>query len=126
MSIPITDKLKPSGIGGFALMDAEDVEMPDGSRLSEFTSGSYPIVEGVPEVQPEKFYDFGTVDSMTVTLQEKNDGIAHEYCFEFVAAEGFTELKITPEIRWYIEPRIIPGLTHQVSIVRNVGVMIVA
>lgn len=36
MSIPITDKFKPKGVGGYALIDAEDVEMPDGTRLSEF------------------------------------------------------------------------------------------
>ena len=35
MSIPITDKFKPKGTGGFALVDAEDVEMPDGTRLHE-------------------------------------------------------------------------------------------
>ena len=35
MSIPITDKFKPKGAGGFPLMDAEDVQMPDGTRLSD-------------------------------------------------------------------------------------------
>lgn len=40
MSIPITDKFKPKGTGGFALVDAADVEMPDGSRLSDFKGGS--------------------------------------------------------------------------------------
>jgi hypothetical protein len=39
MSIPITDKFKPKGTGGFALVDAADVEMPDGSRLSDFKGG---------------------------------------------------------------------------------------
>ena len=34
MPIPITDKFKPKGVGGYALMDAEDIEMPDGTRLS--------------------------------------------------------------------------------------------
>lgn len=35
MSIPITDKFKPRNNGGFPLMDAEDVLMPDGRRLDE-------------------------------------------------------------------------------------------
>ena len=39
MSIPITDKFKPKGTGGYALIDAVDVEMPDGSRLSDFKGG---------------------------------------------------------------------------------------
>lgn len=36
MAIPITDKFKPKGVGGYPLMDAVDVEMPDGTRLSDF------------------------------------------------------------------------------------------
>lgn len=39
MAIPITDKFKPKGVGGYALMDAADVEMPDGTRLSDFKGG---------------------------------------------------------------------------------------
>lgn len=35
MAIGITDKFKPKNNGSFALMDAADVEMPDGSRLSD-------------------------------------------------------------------------------------------
>lgn len=35
MSIPITDKFKPKGAGGYPLMDAEDILMPDGTRLSD-------------------------------------------------------------------------------------------
>jgi hypothetical protein len=35
MSIPISDKFKPKGIGGFALIDAEDVEYEDG-RLPDY------------------------------------------------------------------------------------------
>ena len=35
MSIPITDKFKPRNNGGFPLVDAEDVEMPDGTRLGD-------------------------------------------------------------------------------------------
>lgn len=46
MPIPITDKFKPKGVGGYPLMDAEDVLMPDGKRLSEFESGK-PGKDGV-------------------------------------------------------------------------------
>lgn len=35
MSIPISDKFKPKGIGGFALVDAEDIEYK-GGRLPDF------------------------------------------------------------------------------------------
>lgn len=35
MSIPITDKFKPKGAGGYPLMDAEDVEYK-GGRLPDY------------------------------------------------------------------------------------------
>lgn len=35
MAIPISGKLKPKGVGGFALVDAEDVELNDGRRLDK-------------------------------------------------------------------------------------------
>ena len=35
MSIPISDKFKPKGIGGYALIDAEDVDYKDG-RLPDY------------------------------------------------------------------------------------------
>ena len=35
MSVELIDKIKPKNNGGFALVDAADVEMPDGTRLSD-------------------------------------------------------------------------------------------
>ena len=35
MSVEIIDKIKPKNNGTFPLVDASDVEMPDGSRLSD-------------------------------------------------------------------------------------------
>lgn len=40
MAIDLIDKIKPKNNGTFALVDAADVEMPDGSRLSAFATGS--------------------------------------------------------------------------------------
>lgn len=87
---------------------------------------AYPVTAGAQELQPEKFYDFGEVSTLSVTLVEMADGLAHEYCFEFVAAADFDALSITPEPRWHSTPRITPGKTHQVSIVRGIGVMVSA
>lgn len=87
---------------------------------------AYPVTAGAQELQPEKFYDFGEVSTLSVTLVEMDDGLAHEYCFEFVAAEDFDALSISPEPRWHTTPRITPGNTHQVSIVRGIGVMVSA
>lgn len=35
--IPLIDKIKPKNNGTFPLVDAVDVLMPDGTRLSEYT-----------------------------------------------------------------------------------------
>lgn len=51
MSVELIDKIKPKNNGNFALVDAADVEMPDGTRLSEYNpqTGS-----GLPELTPEE------------------------------------------------------------------------
>lgn len=36
MPINLIDKIKPKNGGAFAMVDAEDVEMPNGGRLSQF------------------------------------------------------------------------------------------
>lgn len=39
MAIDLIDKIKPKNNGSFPLVDAVDVEMPDGTRLSEWKGG---------------------------------------------------------------------------------------
>lgn len=39
MAIDLIDKIKPKNNGSFALVDAVDVEMPDGTRLSTWNGG---------------------------------------------------------------------------------------
>lgn len=123
MAIGITGKFKPKG--DFPLMDAEDIEMPDGSRLSEYNL-SMKLEDGVSEIQPDTYYVFGEVSKIAVTLAEVDDGKAHEYCFEFVAADDFDGFSITPAPRWTGPVQVVPGKTHQVSILRGIGVMICA
>ena len=121
----IIDTFKPQNNGKFPVAEAEDIAMPDGTRLSEL-SVSYPLSEAAAELKPEKYYVFGEVDSLAVALAEVDDGKIHEYCFEFIPTEDFTELVITPEPRWAREPQYPTGKTCQVSIVRGVGVMVSA
>lgn len=123
MALKIYDTFKPQG--DYPAVNAEDVLMPDGTRLDELTP-AYPVTEGIAEIQPETFYDFGEVSTLAVTLAEVDDGLAHEYCFEFVAAEDFAGFSITPEPKWNAEIQILPGKTHQVSILRGIGVMVCA
>lgn len=128
MPLSIYDTIEP--VGDFPAMKAKDVLMPDGSRLSEFKGGgggAYPEVGGVNELLPDTFYTFGEVDIIDVTLKEATDGKAHEYCFEFIPSEAFSGLTITPEIKWVQDTIYFErGKVHQVSILRGVGVMIIA
>lgn len=39
MAIELISKIKPKNNGTFPMVDAEDVEMPDGTRLSDFKGG---------------------------------------------------------------------------------------
>lgn len=125
MAIELIDTIKPKNGGSFPIVEAEDVSMPDGKRLSEM-SMSYPIVEADAELQPGCYHVFGEADSLSVTLAEADGTKAHEYCFEFIPTENFTGLTITPEPRWANEPQFPAGKTCQVSILRGIGVSVSA
>lgn len=126
MPINVIDTIKPKNGGSFPIVEAADVLMPDGKRLSEGSTGAYPVKPGAAEIEPEVFYSFGEVDSLTVTLLSDDDGKAHEYCFEFIPSENFTGLTVTPEPRWAGEPQFAAGKTCQVSIFRGIGVSVSA
>lgn len=123
MSLKIYDTMVPQG--GYPAVKAEHVEMPDGTRLDDLTT-VYPVVAGAAELQPDRFYDFGEVSALAVTLAEVDDNLAHEYCFEFIPTAGFTGLTISPEVRWGCDPQYPVGKTCQVSILRGLAVMICA
>lgn len=76
-------------------------------------------------IEPDHFTVFGVVSELSVTLQEaENDGYVHEYCFEFTTADEFNGLTITPAPKWVSEPVLSPNKTYQVSIVREIGVIV--
>ena len=125
MAIGITGKFEPDG--DFPLMDAKDIEMPDGTRLSESNfSMKQEWADGISEIQPDIFYIFGAVDELDISLVEVDDDNVHEYCFEFIPSRNFTGMTITPAPRWTGPVQVVPGKTHQVSILRGIGVMICA
>jgi hypothetical protein len=95
--------------------------------LAEF-SVSYPIETSGTALQPETYYVFGSVDSLSVTLVDPNDGKVHEYCFEFKPSASFKEesLSITPKPNWANQLQFAEGKTCQVSIMRGIGVMVCA
>ena len=93
----------------------------------EKSLGNYPIADGVKDIEPNKYYEFGVVDSLSVNLiSADDDGKLHEYCFEFIPSESFTEFTVTPDVKWATQTQIVAGKTHQVSILRGIGVMVCA
>lgn len=78
------------------------------------------------DLEPETYQVYGTVNTLAVNLVEKNDGLAHEYCFEFIPTEDFAGLTITPEVSWANTPTFPAGKTCQVSVMRGVALMIYA
>lgn len=129
-TIDLISGLRPKNNGTFPLVNAKDVQMPDGTRLSDFEGsggGAYPEAAGTSELSPDTYYIFGEVDVINVTLKESGDGKAHEYCFEFIPSQTFQGVTITPEIKWAQEGIYFEsGKVHQISILRGVGVMVSA
>lgn len=123
MPVFVTGTVKHAN-GRDAVVEAEDVKMPDGTRLSAFTP-VMPVLPGAAVLEPEKRYDFGAVDELSVTLAEKADGLAHEYWFQFEPVEGFAGLTITPEVRWVSEPQYPAGKTCLVGVCMGMAVMAV-
>ena len=68
MAIELIAKIKPKNNQSFAMVDAEDVEMPDGSRLSDFMKVLSKSVSAVPLTQEDynKLVADGTVDTDTI------------------------------------------------------------
>lgn len=78
------------------------------------------------DLEPNIYQVFGEVDSLQVNLVPANNNLINEYCFEFIPTENFTELTITPAVKWANAPQYPAGKTCQVSIVRDVGVFVCA
>lgn len=101
------------------------------------TERSYGLVEeasaAVPQrdgryflLEPETYYAFGQVDSLAIYCQEPSDGRVHEFAFEFVPTENFTELEFYEGTapQWAIAPQLKVGKPCQVSIMRGIGVSV--
>lgn len=85
--------------------------------------GNYDIAAGTSTIEPGKYYTFGEVSSLDITLAEADDTVANEYYFEFIPSSNFAGLSISPVTRWATPPQYPAGKTCQVSILRGIGVM---
>ena len=77
------------------------------------------------EINPNTFYKFGEVASLTITLASITDNtIYNEYMFEFVSGTTATTLTLPSSIKWLETPTIDANKIYQCSIVDNIGILV--
>lgn len=81
--------------------------------------------ETTVELQPNKFYKFGEVTELNLTLAEITDNTQlNEFMFEFISGETATTLTLPDTIKWSDTPDVEANKIYQCSIVNNIGLMV--
>ena len=77
------------------------------------------------EIEANKFYKFGEVTELNLTLAEITDTTQlSEFMFEFTSGETATTLTLPDTIKWLETPTIEANKTYQCSIVDNIGILV--
>ena len=75
-------------------------------------------------IEPDKFYKWGAVPSLALTLIAPNDGYAGAYLFQFTSpVNAATSLSLPVGIRWNETPNIEANKTYQVSILDSLAII---
>ena len=76
-------------------------------------------------IEPDKFYKWGEVASLALTLNpQTNPRYASQYFFQFTCpADSATSLALPVNIKWQQQPSIEQGKIYQVSIMENLGII---
>lgn len=98
------------------------VQGPNGKNYSVQVVES---TSSTQEIQPNKFYKFGEVSTLNITLATITDTTQlNEFMFEFVSASTATTLTLPNTIRWLETPSIEANKTYQCSIVNDIGILV--
>lgn len=84
------------------------------------------VMEGVTAatIEPDKFYMFGEVASLSVTFAASEAGYASQYAFQFKSpADNPTSLALPVDIIFTETPLINSGKVYQVSIVEKLAIV---
>ena len=131
-TITITDK---NGTTATEIKNGKDgangKDGTNGTNGKDGTNGknySVEIVESTSntqEIQSNKFYKFGEVSSLNITLAAITDtSVLNEYMFEFTSGSTATTLTLPNTIRWLETPSIEANKTYQCSIVNDIGILV--
>lgn len=81
--------------------------------------------ETTVELQPNKFYKFGEVTELNLSLAEITDNTQlNEFMFEFVSGETATTLTLPDTTKWVDTPNVEANKIYQCSIVNNIGLIV--
>lgn len=100
----------------------------DGINGTNGKNYSVEIVESTlitQEIESNKFYKFGEVTELNLTLAEITDNTQlNEFMFEFISGATATTLTLPNTIKWLETPSVEVNKIYQCSIVDNVGVLL--
>ncbi|MDE6470008.1 MAG: hypothetical protein K2L19_03180 [Eubacterium sp.] len=95
-------------------------------KLAEFEQSSIPQItvnETTAAIQPNVYYCFGEVESLSIEFGPEKADCVNEYMFEFISGSTPTNLMLPADIKWATEIDVSANKKYQVSIVNNVGLM---
>lgn len=81
------------------------------------------VSENTKELQPNKYYIFGEMETLTLTLATGEENKLSEYMFEFTSGTTPTTLTLPESVKWMGNNTIEASKTYQVSIVNNIAVL---
>lgn len=116
------------GIQGKKGIDGKDgANGKDGTNGTDGKNYSVEIVESTlttQEIESNKFYKFGEVSSLNITLAAITDtSVLNEFMFEFISGATATTLTLPNTVKWLETPTIEVNKIYQCSIVDNIGVL---
>lgn len=116
------------GIQGKKGIDGKDgANGKDGTNGTDGKNYSVEIVESTlttQEIESNKFYKFGEVSSLNITLAAITDtSVLNEFMFEFISGATATTLTLPNTVKWLETPTIEVNKIYQCSIVYNIGVL---
>lgn len=122
------DKQVSSEVETYVNEHKEELKGNTGPKGADGQNYSVKIVESTSstqEIQPNKFYKFGEVSSLNITLAAITDtSVLNEYMFEFVSGATATTLTLPNTVKWLEIPTIEANKIYQCSIVDNIGVLL--